>query len=177
MQFHALPIPGTFVVELEPYRDERGFFARSYCEAEFAAAGAPLRARQMNLSRNDQAGVLRGMHFQTEGGETKLVQCTRGRIYDVALDLRPASPQFKKWFAVELSPDRQAALYLPVGVAHGFITLTEEADVLYVMGEAYLPGRGQGVRWNDPAFGIEWPREPSVMSAQDAAYPNFQPAS
>jgi dTDP-4-dehydrorhamnose 3,5-epimerase len=175
MIFTPTPIEGVLTVGLDPHRDDRGFFARAYCEAEFAAAGAPLRARQINLSRNDKAATLRGMHFQSRGEETKLVQCVRGRAWDVALDLRPGSPTYLKWFGAELSPEGLNALYLPVGVAHGFITLTDETDLLYVMGEAYA-GRGEGVRWNDPAFAIAWPREPLVVSAQDAAYPDFQPA-
>lgn len=174
MQFIPTAIDGVFGVELDPHRDERGFFARAYCEDEFAAAGAPLRARQINLSRNDKASTLRGMHFQTGGEESKLVQCVRGRIWDVALDLRPASRTYKTWFGVELHPDGLVGLYLPVGVAHGFVTLLDHTDVLYVMGEAYN-GQGRGVRWDDPAFAIEWPREPQVISAQDAAYPDYQP--
>ena len=174
MRFVPTAIEGVLGVEFDPHRDARGFFARTYCEDDFAAAGAPLRACQINLSRNETAGTLRGLHFQAEGEETKLVQCVRGKVWDVALDLRPGSATYLKWFGAELSPEGLTALYLPVGVAHGFISLTDETDLLYVMGEAYS-GRGQGVRWNDPAFGIHWPREPAVMSAQDAAYPDFRP--
>lgn len=176
MRFRPLDIPGVVHIEAEPHVDERGFFARIYCPHEFAAAGIDFTPQQHNLSRNTERFTLRGMHFQAlSHPESKLVRATRGRIYDVALDLRPESPTFRRWAAVELSAERADALFIPPGVAHGFLTLEAETDVLYIMGAMHVAGAGQGVRWNDPAFAIDWPAAPAVISARDAAYPDFVP--
>lgn len=176
MRFVATDIPGAVIVELEPHCDERGFFARSFCEAEFAAAGIRLHAVQANLSYNARARTLRGLHFQASGEEPKLVQCVRGQVWDVALDLRPSSPAYGRSVGVALSPEARRLFFIPPGCAHGFLTLTDATDLLYLMGGAFIPGAGRGVRWNDPAFQVAWPAEPAVLSERDATYPDFAPA-
>lgn len=174
MRFEPTSIPGVVVVELEPHADDRGYFARAHCPEEFAAAGYPFMPVQSSLSRNHAAYTLRGMHYQAEPhGEAKLVRVVRGRIYDVALDLRPGSKAFGGWTAIELSADNGRALLIPEGVAHGFLTLEPESDVLYMIDRTFTPGHGRAVRWNDPAFAIEWPGTPAVMSDADACVPDF----
>lgn len=174
MRFEPTPIPGVMIVELEPHADERGFFARAHCAEEFAAAGHPFVPVQTSLSRNHAARTLRGMHYQAPPhGESKLVRVVRGRIYDVALDLRPESPTFLGWTATELSADNGRALLIPEGVAHGFLTLEPGSDILYQIDRPYRPGHGRAVRWNDPAFAIDWPAAPDVISPADAGLPDF----
>ena len=174
MTFIQTAIPGVVVVEPEMRRDARGGFARLHCPEAFAAAGRPFVPVQTSLSQNRKAGTLRGMHYQgAPHAETKLVRVVRGRAFDVALDLRPESPAFRKWTAVELDPDSARAVLIPEGVAHGFITLEDDTDVLYQIAPAYVPGHDRGVRWDDPAFGIDWPRAPAVISERDATYPDF----
>ena len=178
MIFRDTEVDGVRVVELEPHNDERGVFARSFCTDEFAAAGIALSVVQTNLSRNRRRGTLRGMHFQAEPApEPKLVRCTGGRVFDVAVDLRPASPSFCCWASVELDAEAHNGLYIPAGCAHGFLTLSDNAEVTYLMGAAYAPELARGVRWNDPAFAIDWPFEPVIMSDNDAAYADFDPNS
>lgn len=173
MRFSPTDIAGVVVVDLEPHADDRGFFARLHCPEDFAAAGHPFTPVQTSLSRNTAARTLRGLHYQPEPyAEAKLVRVTRGRVFDVALDLRPG-PARLTWTAVELSADNGRALLIPRGVAHGFITLEPETDVLYQIDRLFEPGRGAGLRWNDPAFGIDWPVAPEVISAQDAAYADY----
>lgn len=174
MRFEATTIPGVVVVDLERNTDERGFFARTHCPEEFALAGYPFVPQQTSLSHNHTALTLRGLHYQSPpNGETKLVRAVRGRIYDVALDLRPQSPTYMQWTAVELSATNGRALLIPVGVAHGFLTLEPNSDVLYQIDRIYTAGFGSGVRWNDPAFAIEWPAEPNLISSRDAGIPDF----
>ena len=174
MRFEPTELPGVMRVATEPRRDERGLFARTFDLAEFAAAGLPTLWPQCNVSWNRQRGTLRGMHFQKEPrGEPKLVRCTRGRIFDVAVDLRPKSPGFRRWVGVELSQDNREALYIPIGCAHGFLTLEEDCEVFYMMGEVFVPELASGVRWNDPAFGIDWPFAPAIRSERDASWPDF----
>ncbi len=174
MRILGTALEGAKIVELEPIEDERGFFARSFCRREFEAAGLDSCVAQCNLSFNRRRGTLRGMHFQREPhAEAKLVRCTQGAIYDVILDLRPRSSSYLRWVAVELSAANRRALYAPQGVAHGFQTLTDDAEVLYQMSEPYVPEAAAGVRWNDPAFGIAWPIADPVLSARDAAYADF----
>ena len=169
-------LPGAKLVELEPIEDERGFFARSFCGREFELAGLDPCVAQCNVSFNRRRGTLRGMHFQrAPHAEAKLVRCTRGRIYDVILDLRPGSPSYRRWFAIELGAESRRALYAPKGVAHGFQTLEDGCEVLYQRSDFYAPELAAGVRWNDPAFGIEWPIADPIVSARDAAYPDFAP--
>ena len=168
-------ISGAFVVEPEPIPDERGSFARIFDEAEFAEHGLDTAFGQWSVSFNERAGTLRGMHFQREPhAETKLVRCTRGALYDVIVDLRPGSPAFRRWTAVELSADNRCALYIPKGLAHGFQTLVDETEVAYAISEPYDPESADGVRWDDPAFGIDWPAaEERVMSEKDRSWPDF----
>lgn len=176
MRFSETSLPGAFVVELEQLGDERGFFARSFCVREFEEHGLDPYIAQCNVSHNLRKGTLRGMHYQVPpAAETKLVRCTRGAIYDVIIDLRPDSPAYCKWQSFELSVANGRALYIPEGFAHGFQTLEDDSDVLYQMSEYYAPGQARGVRWDDPAFGIEWPVAGPIMSEKDRAYEDFRP--
>lgn len=175
MRFSATEIAGVVLVDLEPRTDERGAFARLHCADAFAAAGHPFTPAQTSLSRNPHPGTLRGMHYQPDPyGEVKLVRCVRGRIFDVAVDLRPDSPTHRGWTAAELSAENGRALLVPEGVAHGFLSLEPDTDVLYQISPAYQPGREAGVRWDDPAFAIGWPEAPRVISPRDASYPDYQ---
>ncbi|ATE64038.1 dTDP-4-dehydrorhamnose 3,5-epimerase [Rhizorhabdus dicambivorans] len=174
MRFEPTPIAGVVVVELEPHADDRGYFARAHCPQEFAAAGFPFVPVQSSLSRNHAARTLRGMHYQpAPHGEAKLVRVVRGRIHDVALDMRPGSATFGRWTAAELSADNGRALLIPEGVAHGFLTLEPDSDILYMIDRMFEPGRGRAVRWDDPAFAIDWPAAPDVLSPADAKLPDF----
>ena len=178
MIFRDTNIPGVVVVELDKVADERGFFARSFCVAEFADHGIAMPVAQCSVSFNEKRGTLRGLHYQVAPStETKLVRCTRGAMFDVAVDLRPESPTYCRWIGVELDADAHRAVFIPSGCAHGFQTLSDEAEVFYLMGEAYDPALDRGVRWNDPAFGIDWPIEPTVISERDAGFADFVPAS
>lgn len=171
MIFTQMDIPGTYIIDLEKIEDDRGYFARSFCQQEFENAGISFTPVQTNLSFNKQAGTLRGMHYQqAPHGEAKLVRCNRGRIFDVAIDLRPESAAYRQWIGVELDADDGRALFIPEGCAHGFLTLSDDTEVLYLMGHEYVPGAGAGVRWDDPAFSIAWPANPVVISDRDRAY-------
>jgi dTDP-4-dehydrorhamnose 3,5-epimerase len=173
MRFTPTEIAGVVRVETQPHSDERGLFARMHCPEAFAAAGIPFEPVQTSLSRNPHIHTLRGMHYQPAPyGETKLVRVTRGRAFDVAVDLRPASPTYRRWTAAQLSAENLVALFIPEGVAHGFLTLEPDTDVLYQIAPAYRPGHAAGVRWDDPAFAIAWPAAPALMSPADAAYPD-----
>lgn len=175
MRFSETEIPGVVLVEAEPHADERGSFQRLHCPRAFADAGHPFTPAQTSLSHNIRARTLRGMHYQpAPHGETKLVRCVRGRLFDVALDLRPGSPTHRRWTATELSADNGRALLIPEGVAHGFLTLEPDTDVLYQISPMFEPGHEAGARWDDPAFGIDWPAAPEVISARDADYPDYQ---
>jgi dTDP-4-dehydrorhamnose 3,5-epimerase len=173
--FHATEIPGVVVVDIERREDERGFFARTFCREEFAAQGMVTEFVQCSISYNRRRGTLRGMHFQAEPyGEAKLVRCSRGAIFDVALDLRPQSPAFKRWVGVELNDENGRMLYLPKGCAHGFQTLVDDSEVLYHISEFYHPEASAGVRWDDPAFGIKWPLDAAAsLSVSDRLRPNW----
>ena len=174
MRFAATGIPGVVAVDAEPHRDARGLFARLYCPDEFAAAGIDFRPMQVNLSTNVQRLTMRGMHFQKAPfAESKLVRVVRGRAWDVALDLRPG-PRQGRWIARELTAGGMEALFLPEGVAHGFLTLEPDTHILYQMGTSHVPGQADGVRWDDPAFGIRWPEAPRVVADQDRAWPDFR---
>lgn len=174
MIFHAVSLPGAVLIEIERREDERGFFARTFCEREFAAAGLPTHFPQSNVSFNRTRGTVRGMHFQrAPHEEPKLVRCTRGAIYDQIVDLRPDSTTFRKSFGAELSEENRSALYVPPGFAHGFQTLQDGSEVLYMMGEYYVADAAAGVRWNDPAFNLSWPLPISVISDRDLSYPDF----
>jgi dTDP-4-dehydrorhamnose 3,5-epimerase len=172
MAFTEAPLPGAYLVDLAPVSDERGFFARSYCAEEFAAHGLGPPLSQCSVSYNERKATLRGMHYQIAPHEEhKLVRCTAGAIFDVIIDMRPASSHFRRWFGTELNAQNRRALFVPPGFAHGFITLNEHSEVFYMIAAAHSAAHGRGVRWNDPAFGIEWPLQPSVIAARDAQYP------
>lgn len=172
MKFTETRLPGVVVVEIEPTRDERGFFARSWCRREFERHGLNPDLVQCNISFNKKKGTLRGMHYQAEPHqEAKLVRCTRGAIYDVVIDLRPESATYRQWQAVELNAENRCMLYVPSGVAHGFQSLEDDTEVFYQMSEFYHPECARGVRWDDPAFGIRWPLPDPIASEKDRSYP------
>ena len=172
MRFTATPLAGAFVIDVERHEDPRGFFARTYCEKEFAAHGIHQRPVQSNVSLNAMRGTVRGMHYQrAPHAEAKLVRCTAGCIFDVIVDLRADSPTRHQWFGIELGSGSYRALYVPEGFAHGFQTLEDATEVFYEMFNFFQPGHGDGLRWNDPALGIEWPLETVVISDKDRVYP------
>jgi dTDP-4-dehydrorhamnose 3,5-epimerase len=176
VRFTETKVAGAFLIEPEPIGDERGLFARTFCREEFEAHGLDPVVAQCNFSFNHRRGTLRGLHHQAAPHqEAKLVRCTRGAIWDVAVDLRPGSPTYRAWFGAELSDGNRAALYIPQGCAHGFLSLTDAAEVAYQMSAPYAPGAARGVRWDDPAFGIEWPGEVLVINQRDASYPDVEP--
>lgn len=176
MRIEPTSLPGVMAIDLEPIEDERGWFARSFCREQFVALGMNPNIVQCNVSFNAHASTLRGMHYQAEPhAESKVVRVTNGAIFDVAIDLRPGSPTYCRWHGETLSVDNHRALCVPEGCAHGFLTLTDTAEVHYLMGAAYHAESARGVRWNDPAFGIEWPHEPIHLSPRDRAYEDFTP--
>jgi dTDP-4-dehydrorhamnose 3,5-epimerase len=172
--FSETKLPGAFVIELELHTDQRGFFARAYCHEEFEAHGLKLHVLQCNVSFNRYKGTLRGMHFQAAPfGEAKLVRCTSGSIHDVIIDLRPSSPTFKQYFGVELSAENRKMLYIPEEFAHGFQTLQDNTEVSYQMSQVFSAPHARGVRWDDPAFGVEWPLGERIIIERDRNYPDF----
>jgi dTDP-4-dehydrorhamnose 3,5-epimerase len=174
MIFIETALEGAFIIEPEKLEDERGFFARIWCQQEFAARGLNPQLVQCNISFNRRKGTLRGMHYQAKPcEEARLIRCTRGAIYDVIIDLRLDSPTFKHWAAVELTTDNRRMLYVPEGYAHGFQTLEDCTEVFYQMSEFYAPAYARGVRCNDPAFGIQWPLAERIISERDQSYPDF----
>jgi dTDP-4-dehydrorhamnose 3,5-epimerase len=176
VRFTETKVAGAFLIGPEPIGDERGFFARSFCREGFEAHGLNPVVAQCNLSFNHRRGTLRGLHYQAAPHqEAKLVRCTRGAIWDVAVDLRPGSATYRAWFGAELSDGNRASLYIPEGCAHGFLSLTDAAEVAYQMSAPYAPAAAMGVRWDDPAFGIEWPGEVLVINQRDASYPDVEP--
>jgi dTDP-4-dehydrorhamnose 3,5-epimerase len=180
MRFTQTPLPGVWVVELDLLGDERGWFARTFDSEEFEAHGLNPAVVQCNASFNSRRDTLRGMHYQAEPhGESKLVRCVRGAIFDVAVDLRADSTTLCAWHGVELTAENRRALYIPAGLAHGFQTLSDDCEVLYQMGYRYVPEAARGVRWDDPAFAITWPEPPGerTISDKDRSYPDFEPAS
>lgn len=173
MRFEETELPGVWHIEAEPHGDARGLFARLYCPQEFAAAGIDFTPRQVNLSTNVERHTLRGLHFQkSPHAEAKLVRVVQGRCWDVAIDLRPG-PTRGRWIARELSADRMNALFLPEGIAHGFLTLAPDTHILYQMGRDYVPGQADGLRWDDPDLGIDWPAVPAVIADKDRTWPDF----
>jgi dTDP-4-dehydrorhamnose 3,5-epimerase len=178
MIFTETELKGAFVVELQTLEDERGFFARTWCEHEFAERGLNTKVSQCSLSFNIQQGTLRGMHYQIgPSREAKLVRCVRGSIYDVIIDLRPGSATFKRWIAVELNEENHRALYIPEQFAHGYQTLRDNTEVFYQISNFYAPAQARGLRWNDPAFKIRWPNDQRVISARDRGYADFSSAT
>jgi dTDP-4-dehydrorhamnose 3,5-epimerase len=176
VKFTPLGLDGVWLIELDPARDERGFFARCFDETTFAKLGMTTRFPQSSLSRSDLRGTLRGMHYSVSpSAESKLVRCVRGRIFDVVADVRRDSSTYLRWTSACLSAEDAVALFVPAGVAHGFLTLTDDTDVLYQMGDVYRPELSRGFRWNDQTFRIEWPKTQGVdvVSARDAAYSDF----
>jgi dTDP-4-dehydrorhamnose 3,5-epimerase len=175
MTFHETKIPGVFEIRLECTPDERGFFARTWCQTEFKQHGLNPKLVQCNISFNTRKGTLRGMHYQSAPfAETKLVRCTNGAIYDVVIDLRPQSQTFKSWTSAVLTAENRNMLYVPEGCGHGFLTLEDGSEVFYQMSEVYNADSARGVRWNDPAFQITWPAEVEVISERDRTYPDFK---
>jgi dTDP-4-dehydrorhamnose 3,5-epimerase len=176
MIFIETKLKGAFIIEPERVEDERGFFARSWCEREAAAYGLHPKWVQCNISFNKEKATLRGMHYQSAPRqEAKLVRCTMGAIYDVIIDLRPNSSTLGQWVGVELSAENRRMLYISEGFAHGFITLDDNSEIFYQMSEFYAPAHARGVRWNDPAFAIKWPTDVLVISDRDRNYPDFHP--
>ncbi len=177
MKFVPTPLAGTYLIELEKRGDHRGFFARFFCEQEFAAAGLETRFVQVNNSLTAGRGTLRGMHLQLPpAAEVKLVRCIRGALHDVIVDLRPDSPTYLKWFGADLTADNRLMMYVPRGFAHGFITLGDDTEALYLVSAFYAPQCERGVRFDDPSFAIDWPLAPVEMSAKDREWPDFDPA-
>lgn len=174
MRFIKTAVEGAWIVELAPHQDPRGSFARVYCEQAFADAGIDFRPRQINLSLNPAPFTLRGLHYQhAPYGEAKYVQCVAGRLYDVAVDLRPESPTYLAHVGVELVAGGNRLLYSPAGCAHGYLTLEPGSALHYQVSHPYVADAGAGVRWDDPAFGIQWPAAPQEIAERDATYPDY----
>lgn len=178
MLFTETKLKDAFIIDLEHREDPRGFFARTFCAKEFEEHGLKPTVAQCNLSFNHKKGTLRGMHYQVPpAAETKLIRCTQGAIYDVIIDMRPDSPTYMQHIGVELTAENRRALYVPEMFAHGYLALTDGAEVGYQVGEFYTPGYERGLRYDDPAFGIEWPIDITVISDKDAAWPLFESVS
>jgi dTDP-4-dehydrorhamnose 3,5-epimerase len=172
--FEPTPVHGAYVIDPLRRGDDRGFFSRMFCTDEFAEHGLESRFLQVNNSLSRRRGTLRGMHYQLPpAGEVKLVRCTAGRLFDVVADLRPDSPSFGKWFGVELTAENRRMLYVPRGCAHGFLTLEDDTEALYLVSDRYAPAEERGLRFDDPFFGIAWPAEPVEVSAKDRNWPAF----
>ena len=178
MIFQETKLPGAHVILPQRLEDERGFFALTWRAGDFEQRGLTSKLVQCNISFNTRKGTLRGMHYQAAPAEQcKLVRCTMGAIYDVIIDLREDSPTYREWIGVELTAENRQMLFIPEGFAHGFQALRDGSEVFYqIGGAAYAPDRERGVRWNDPAFAIQWPSEVTVISPRDAAYPDFEPS-
>lgn len=175
--FTETELPGSYVIELERQEDERGFFARVWCEKEFHKHCLDTTVVQCNVSFNKKRGTLRGMHYQAHPhAEVKLIRCTRGSLYDVIVDLRPDSPTYKRYISIILSAENHMILYVPKGFAHGFQTLEDDTEVFYQMSEFYTQESARGFRWNDPAFRIAWPDDTRTISSKDLSYPDFSAA-
>lgn len=174
MIFTETRLKGAYLIEIEPIDDERGFFARSWCEKEFRKAGFNANLRQCNISFNKKKGALRGMHYQDSPFlEAKLVRCTMGSIYDVIIDIRKESDTYRQWISVELSAQNRRMIYVPENFAHGFQTLEDNTEVFYQMSEFYHPECATGVRWDDPAFEIDWPDDERIISTSDRSFPDY----
>lgn len=172
MKFVPTPLAGAFVLQFEQVEDERGFFARSFCQDEFRMHGLRPVIAQCNVSWNRRRGTLRGLHFQAAPHEeAKVVRCTRGAVWDVIVDLRDGSPTRLRWHPQELNAENRLALYVPEGFAHGFQTLVDDSEVLYQMSEFYHPELARGVRWDDPALAVRWPVAEAILSERDRSYP------
>lgn len=175
MIFEETKLKGAFIIELEKIEDTRGFFARAWCQEEFEAHGLNTNWVQANLVFSERWGTLRGLHYQiAPHEEAKLMRCIRGAIYDVIVDLRPESPTYKQWLGVELTADNHRMLYVPGGFAHGYQTLMDDNETFYPVSHFYAPGFERGIRWDDPAFGIEWPLDVQVISDKDTSWPDYE---
>ena len=175
MKFHETPLHGAYLIELERRGDDRGFFARFFCEKEFGAAGLETRFVQINNSLTGSRGTLRGLHYQLPpSAEVKVVRAVKGARWDVIVDLRAGSPTYRKWFGAELNEDNRRMMYVPRGFAHGFVTLTDSVEALYLDSAFYDPGAERGLRWDDPAVAIEWPVQPQEMSEKDRNWPDLE---
>lgn len=175
MTFTETPIFGAYHVDLQPHRDERGFFARAWCRQEFAERGLTLPFVQANLAQTHAAGTVRGLHYQPPPhDEAKFIRCVRGGIFDVTVDLRPESPTYGHWHGETLTAERRNAMYVPAGCAHGYQTLVDDTEVFYQVTAAYTPGVEQGIRFDDPTFGIAWPHPVTDVSDKDRSWPDFQ---
>ncbi|HFQ94626.1 MAG TPA: dTDP-4-dehydrorhamnose 3,5-epimerase [Anaerolineae bacterium] len=179
MIFTETHLKDAFIIDLQKIEDERGFFARAYCQKEFAARNIKLNWAQANLAYSKKRGILRGLHFQKAPyAEAKLIRCIRGAMYDVIVDLRPDSPSYMQWLGVELTAENRRALFVPEGFAHGYLTLQDDTEAFYPTSQFYTPGAEGGVRWNDPAFAIEWPFTADlIISEKDQNWPDYQPAA
>ena len=176
MKFTPTAVHGAYLIDLERRGDDRGFFARFFCENEFAAAGLKTHFVQVNTSLTSTQGTLRGMHYQLPpSAEVKVVRCIAGALFDVVLDLRPDSLTFGKWFGAELNAENRTMMYVPEGCAHGFLTLTDATEALYLVTQFYGPADERGVRYDDPRFGIQWPIAPREVSDKDGKWPDFDP--
>jgi dTDP-4-dehydrorhamnose 3,5-epimerase len=174
MIFIPTTIPHVMIVELEKREDTRGYFARAWCEKEFTEHGLP-RFLQTNMSMSRQKGIIRGLHYQLAPyGEAKYIRCIRGAIYDVVVDIRHESPTFKQWFGIELTAENRKAMFVPEGFPHAYQALTDNAEVIYSTSCVYTPGVERGVRWNDPAFKIEWPIMHAIVSEKDSTWPDWE---
>ena len=174
MKFHKTELKGAYIIELEKLEDNRGFFTRTWCHKEFEDEGLVSRVEQANIAFNAKTGTLRGMHYQVAPyEETKVIRCTRGALYDVIVDLRPGSSTYKRWIGVELTADNYKMLYVPANFGHGYITLKDNTEMIYFVSESYAPGAERGIRWDDPAFNITWPRSVGLISEKDANWPDF----
>jgi dTDP-4-dehydrorhamnose 3,5-epimerase len=174
MEFTETHLPGVFVIDQDRHKDDRGWFARAWCREAFATQGLSVDLAQCNLSHNARRGTLRGMHFQAAPhAEAKLVRCVAGTVHDVVLDLRPESPTYKQSYATELSAANGRAVFMPEGIAHGFQTLADDSTLFYQMSTAYMAEAATGVRWNDPAFQIDWPLADPLVNERDQAFPDY----
>ena len=174
MKFDETPLLGAYLIDLQPIEDTRGFFARAFCRREFEERRLHPVIAQCNMSFNSVCGTLRGMHYQVEPArEVKIIRCIAGAIFDAIIDLRSDSSTYRRWFGVELSALNRRALYVPTGFAHGYLTLSDNSEIHYMVSEFYSPTHERGIRWNDPTFAIEWPMAPRVISEKDAGHPDF----
>jgi dTDP-4-dehydrorhamnose 3,5-epimerase len=174
MKFTETKLKGAYIIEINKIGDERGFFGRQWCQNEMAEMGLKTNIAQVNTSLNKEKGTLRGLHYQKlPYQETKLIRCIRGKIFDVIVDLRPYSASFKQWFGLELSQDNYKMLYAPDNFAHGFITLEDDSEILYLVSQFYHPEAEAGLRWDDPQFSIQWPGSVKVISEKDKTRPDF----
>ena len=174
MKYNSTDIDGLYYVDIDRLKDERGFFGRAFCRQEFEEIGLDSEVCQANISYNESAGTLRGMHYQKSPyQESKFIRCIRGSIYDVVIDLRKNSPTYCHSFGIELNDENRTALFVPEDFAHGFVTLTDDTEVIYMVSQSYVPNAEEGIRWDDPFFAIDWPINPSLVSSKDAQWPDF----